>query len=287
MRVKELADLAGTTVRTVRHYHYIGLLPIPPLRGATRDYGLDHLARVLRVRWLAGSGMSLTAIVETLGAMGTTPGAPGMDELTATLADIDLRMATLTRQREHVAALIERVSAGDDVSPLPPSIVRLYDRLIPRLPTARARFAAENERKLVTILALRGLIPDGLVRLVDELSAEDDDDIHVMFLRFGDLSDGPYEESSELRDAFLRLVDRHEEAIAAIVRSIPRGPVGTATWALVRRLAMLGYPAPAQRRFLDEIPTLLDDRPRLRAAASCEDAGPVPSAQTSPSEVGR
>jgi len=270
MRVKELADLAGTTVRTVRHYHHIGLLPVPPLRGATRDYGLDHLARVLRVRWLAGSGMSLGAIVETLGEMGRAPGAPGLEELTATLADIDLRLADLARQRERVAALLERARAGAEVNPLPLSIARFYDRVIPLLPTERARRAAENERKVVTILALRGMIPEGLERLMDELTDEDDRDVEIMFVAFSDLgtTSGADQEAmaAKVKDAALRFVDRHEETVAAVLRSAPHGPVGAAMWGLLRRLAMLGYPAPAQRLFLEAVPELLDERPRLRAA---------------------
>ena len=276
MKVKELADLAGTTVRTVRHYHHVGLLPIPSLRGATRDYGLDHLARVLRVRWLVGSGMSLSAISEVLGDMGRTPGAPGLDELTATLADIDLRLAELTRQRERVAALVAQARAGGEVNPLPVPIARFYDRFIPLLPTERARRAAENERKVVTILALRGMIPEGLDRLMDELTEEDDRDVEKMFVAFSDLGavSGAEEAATAaaVRDAALRFVDRHEDAVAEILHSAPRGPVGFAMWRLLRRLAMLGYPAAAQRRFLDAAPELLDERPRLRAAFTGRDA---------------
>lgn len=270
VRVKELADLAGTTVRTVRHYHHVGLLPVPGLRGATRNYGLDHLARVLRVRWLAGSGMSLRAIVETLGEMGPAPGGPGLDELTATLADIDLRLAELTRQRERVAALVERARSGE-VNPLPPSLARLYDRLLPRLPTERARRAAESERKVMTILALRGMIPEGVERLADKFTDDDDRDVEAMYIAFSDLgtasnADDEAAADARVRDAALRFVDRHEESAVAILRAVPRGAAGAAMWTLVRRLAMLGYPAPAQRRFLEAAPELLDERPRLRAA---------------------
>ena len=33
MRVKVMADLAGTTTRTVRYYHRLGLLPEEPAQG--------------------------------------------------------------------------------------------------------------------------------------------------------------------------------------------------------------------------------------------------------------
>ena len=60
MKVSEVAYLAGTTVRAVRWYHAVGLLPIP--EGRPRDYGFDDLARLVRIRWLAESGMSLASI---------------------------------------------------------------------------------------------------------------------------------------------------------------------------------------------------------------------------------
>ena len=53
MRVKEMADLAGTTTRTVRYYHRVGLLPVPPVVAGHRDYGIEHLARLLSVGLLS------------------------------------------------------------------------------------------------------------------------------------------------------------------------------------------------------------------------------------------
>ena len=64
VKVSEIAYLAGTTVRTVRWYHCIGLLPIP--EGRPRDYGFDHLARLVHIRWLAQSGMSLKSVCQNI-----------------------------------------------------------------------------------------------------------------------------------------------------------------------------------------------------------------------------
>ncbi len=54
MKSSELARMAGVSVRTLRHYHAIGLLPEPP-RGDNgyRDYEPTHLLRLLRIRQLA------------------------------------------------------------------------------------------------------------------------------------------------------------------------------------------------------------------------------------------
>lgn len=48
MKSSELARMAGVSVRTLRHYHAIGLLPEPP-RGENgyRDYEPTHLLRLL------------------------------------------------------------------------------------------------------------------------------------------------------------------------------------------------------------------------------------------------
>lgn len=63
MKSSELAHLAGVSVRTLRHYHAIGLLPEPPRRGnGYRAYDATHLLRLLRIRQLASLGFSLDQI---------------------------------------------------------------------------------------------------------------------------------------------------------------------------------------------------------------------------------
>lgn len=62
VRAAEIAELTGTTVRTVRYYHSLGLLPVPPQRGGWRDYGLGHVARLSRIRWLVQAGVPLESI---------------------------------------------------------------------------------------------------------------------------------------------------------------------------------------------------------------------------------
>ena len=72
MRVTQIADLAGTTPRAVRHYHRLGLLEVPPTVRGRREYGVEHLARLLRIRWLADGGLSLRQVAEILSAQSTT-----------------------------------------------------------------------------------------------------------------------------------------------------------------------------------------------------------------------
>src|SRR4051812_8894446 len=60
MRTSELARAAGITVRTVRHYHQIGVLA-EPVRTANgyRLYSIRDLVRVLRIRQLSSRGIAL------------------------------------------------------------------------------------------------------------------------------------------------------------------------------------------------------------------------------------
>ena len=62
---RQLADLAGTTVKAVRHYHTVGLLEEPD-RAANgyKQYGVRHLVRVLRIKRLADLGLPLAQIAD-------------------------------------------------------------------------------------------------------------------------------------------------------------------------------------------------------------------------------
>jgi DNA-binding transcriptional MerR regulator len=60
---RELAELAGTTVNTIRHYHRLGLLDEPTRRyNGYKEYGVPHLVCLLRVRRLVELGVPLSEI---------------------------------------------------------------------------------------------------------------------------------------------------------------------------------------------------------------------------------
>jgi len=61
MPVKELADLAGTRVRTIRHYHRIGLLPVPASRGV-----VGALPRTAALAWAPFAAAGLLALLGVL-----------------------------------------------------------------------------------------------------------------------------------------------------------------------------------------------------------------------------
>lgn len=81
MRSNEVAKLAGVSVRTLRHYHAIGLLDEPPRSGnGYRDYRPADLARVLRIRRLASLGFPLARIGEVLASMDAAASADAAAE---------------------------------------------------------------------------------------------------------------------------------------------------------------------------------------------------------------
>lgn len=67
MRSSEVARLAGVTVRTLRHYHQLGVLDEPERsHNGYRTYTVDDLVRVLRIRRLAALGIPLERMPELL-----------------------------------------------------------------------------------------------------------------------------------------------------------------------------------------------------------------------------
>lgn len=60
---RELAERAGTTVNTIRHYHRIGLLDEPERRhNGYKQYTVRHLVSLLRIRRLTELGVPLSRI---------------------------------------------------------------------------------------------------------------------------------------------------------------------------------------------------------------------------------
>lgn len=101
MRIAELAEFAGVSVRTVRYYHQVGALPEPRRRSnGYRDYTVDHLVLVLRIHQLTSSGLPLA----TAGELAADP-APHAAEEVLEEADrmLESQIAVLTERRARLA----------------------------------------------------------------------------------------------------------------------------------------------------------------------------------------
>lgn len=161
MLSSELADLAGVTVRTLRHYHQIGLLPEPPrTSGDYRQYDVGDLVRVLRITRLTALGIPLSALPEVLDD-------PSAAE--ALLDQLDRQAAAeierLTARRASIDVL-RRTGAPPD---LPPELLVVHAEPGPGVPDAMVRYEHEQ---LILIAHLLGA--EGSADLATVLRVPDD-----------------------------------------------------------------------------------------------------------------
>ena len=152
MKSKELADFAGVTVRALRHYHRLGLLPEPPrAENGYRAYGAADAARVLRIKRMASLGMPLRAIKDVFDAEG--PDAPSFDEaLDALDAELAEEIERLQARRREVRA-VRRRGVDPDVPPA-------FGDHVARLRDAGASGRAVEAERSGLLLADRLLAPD-------------------------------------------------------------------------------------------------------------------------------
>lgn len=106
----EIANLAGTTVNTVRHYHRSGLLDEPErMSNGYKQYGARHLVRLLQIRRLRDLGVPLAQIE----AVGFESGANSSQALLAIDADLAASIDRLQRARAEIRAILEGATATD------------------------------------------------------------------------------------------------------------------------------------------------------------------------------
>lgn len=155
MRIKQLAELTGITVRTVRHYHSVGLLAIPSQRDGWRDYTLEHVARVGRIRWLASAGLSLAAIGDLLESGPQNV----VDDLQGTLEQVDRQLEELAEQRRRLVALLGAAMQGQALSPIPEVVAAHYRVMEESAADDRTVRAIRAERDFVELAWYRGEMP--------------------------------------------------------------------------------------------------------------------------------
>src|SRR5689334_18302977 len=99
---RELAELAGTTVNTIRHYHRLGLLEEPERRyNGYKQYGVADLVCLLRIRRLADLGVPLSQIGDVRASGDSDP------ELLRELdGELEAKIARLQRARSDIQAVL-------------------------------------------------------------------------------------------------------------------------------------------------------------------------------------
>jgi DNA-binding transcriptional MerR regulator len=106
---RQLAELTGTTVNTIRHYHRVGLLDEPERRcNGYKQYGVQDLVRLLRIRRLVELGVPLARIGEA-GADGVLSREALLEVDAGLAADID----RLVQARSAIAAVLRDGAPAD------------------------------------------------------------------------------------------------------------------------------------------------------------------------------
>ncbi|MGW5436154.1 MerR family transcriptional regulator [Nocardia asteroides] len=177
LTIGQLAATAGVTVRTVRHYHHVGLLPEPE-RDASgyRRYRAQAAVDLIRIRTLADAGVPLARIDALLHARPA--------EFAAAVTDIDAELRRKIDQLTEYRARIAELASGERLV-LPPEVVAVLDRLR-GFGIGAERIRLERDSWIL----LRALDPAALPRRVREKNAELDDPETIRMLRAVDAAVG-------------------------------------------------------------------------------------------------
>jgi DNA-binding transcriptional MerR regulator len=162
LTIGQLAAYAGVTVRAVRHYHHIGLLPEPE-RDASgyRRYGATAVVSLIKIRTLANAGVPLSQIAELLRADAAA--------FAEAVRRIDDRLRDEAERLEASRKQIAQLAAGDSLL-VPPEVACYLDRL--RQIGASERVVAGERDGWILVAArwpdqVREWIPDKLAELED------------------------------------------------------------------------------------------------------------------------
>jgi len=162
LTIGQIATYAGVTVRAVRHYHQIGLLPEPE-RDASgyRKYGAPAVVSLIKIRTLADAGVPLAQVARMLEA-DEAAFAEAVERIDIHLRDEIDRLETSRKQ-------VARLAAGDSLV-LAPEVVAYLDRLR-EIGTSERMMAGERDGWI--LIAARWpekvleWIPDKLAQLED------------------------------------------------------------------------------------------------------------------------
>jgi DNA-binding transcriptional MerR regulator len=246
---REIAELAGTSLRAVRHYHEVGLLEEPARRAnGYKQYGVAHLVRLLRIKRLVDLGFSLSQI----SAMGDDDDHPD-DALRTLDAELAATIERLQRIRVELGLILRQGTPTD----LPPEFASV----------AAGTEMSDADRSLVVVMS-RVLGPRRLQAYADMLRDMPTDPTDREFQDLsGDADERTRQDLAERMAPYVRDIYAKHPGLTAPDTDAPRGErfVKRTAGAAMRELYN-----PAQLDVLQRLGALLagpdDDRSRPDAA---------------------
>jgi len=113
MHIGELADRTGLSLRTIRHYHDVGLLPATARTdGGFRVFSEDDFERLMVIKQMKPLGFSLEEMAEILGllAASAAEGKEKAEALSGFLERAVHQRAKMARNLAQADEFIERLS---------------------------------------------------------------------------------------------------------------------------------------------------------------------------------
>ena len=167
MRVSDAAKIAGCSVRTVRYYHNLGLLPVPTKqRGPWRDYEFADVARLIQIRSMAQAGMRLDDIRLELSAAETAVMAAVPTPAAASTQLVDAPTADPT------AAAADPTDPADCDCEIYDQTLRSLDRQIAKLQQQRARLLEMKQQAMMKSPPLSKTVHDLYMEAEEILKSE-------------------------------------------------------------------------------------------------------------------
>lgn len=167
MRVSDAAKIAGCSVRTVRYYHNLGLLPVPTKqRGPWRDYEFADVARLIQIRSMAQAGMRLDDIRLELSAAETAVMAAVPTPAAASTQLVDASTAAPT------AGTADPAAPADYDYEIYDQTLRSLDRQIAKLQQQRARLLEMKQQAMLKSPPLSKTVHDLYMEAEEILKSE-------------------------------------------------------------------------------------------------------------------
>jgi DNA-binding transcriptional MerR regulator len=204
LTISQLAAYAGVTVRAVRHYHHIGLLPEPE-RDASgyRRYGATAVVSLIKIRTLANAGVPLSQIAELLQADAAA--------FAEAVRRIDDQLREEAERLEASRKQIAQLEAGDSLL-VPPEVACYLDRLR-QIGTSERIVQGERDGWILVAARwpdqIREWMPDKLAQLEDPRLVR----LYRVISEIGESDEG--DDDPRLAEAADILADLLEQAYAA------------------------------------------------------------------------
>jgi len=121
LTIGQLASYAGVSIRAVRHYHQVGLMPEPERNASGyRTYDVNAVVRLIRIRTLVEAGVPLARVQQLLDADTKT----FAEETVQIDRELRARIRGLQEHRRRIAQL----ASGDSLA-VPDEVADYLDRV--------------------------------------------------------------------------------------------------------------------------------------------------------------